>query len=178
MAKRTPMRPDGVGPDPRAIAVGNLAPDREGEVLKVILSGALPVAVDAALRAGRMLREEFHRSGGPRGGGSHAEIDSDAERVVRETLTGAYPDWAYLGEETGHGGPGDAEYRWLVDPNDGTKSYLKGLRGDACRTARISGWSPGRGSSGFWESLRTGSHGGHLISCAISLSRASTPSRA
>lgn len=40
MAKRTPMRPDGIGPDPHALAAGNFAPDREGEVLRVILSGA------------------------------------------------------------------------------------------------------------------------------------------
>lgn len=40
MAKPTPMRSDGIGPDPQALAEGNFAADREGKVLEVILSGA------------------------------------------------------------------------------------------------------------------------------------------
>ena len=70
------------------------------------LSQALSVAIKAAREAGALLRQEFHRPGGPRGSGGHAEIDSVAEQLIRTQLLGAFP-WRYLGEELGfHDGPG------------------------------------------------------------------------
>ena len=67
--------------------------------------------------------------------------------MIRRILLEAYPDWAYLGEETGPGGSPDAEHRWVVDPNDGTVSFLRRLRGTAVSiallrtTSRSSAWS-------------------------------------
>jgi ADP-ribosylglycohydrolase/fructose-1,6-bisphosphatase/inositol monophosphatase family enzyme len=101
------------------------------------LADPLRVAVAAAREAGALIREEFHRAGGPRGHGSHADIDGAAEAVIRRILLQAYPDWAYLGEETGAGGPPEAEYRWVVDPNDGTVSFLRRLRGTAVSLALL-----------------------------------------
>ncbi len=95
------------------------------------LGRALSVAVAAAREAGDLLRGDLRRPGGPRGGGDKAEADTEAERVIRARLAAAFPDWAYLGEETGAapGRPGAPQ--WLVDPNDGTRDYLKGRRGSA-----------------------------------------------
>lgn len=96
---------------------------------------ALDVAVAAAREAGQLLREEFHRPGGPRGSGGHAEIDQQAEEAIQKKLLAAFP-WSYLGEETGqisNQGP----HLWLVDPNDGTSAYLKGWRGSAVSIAAL-----------------------------------------
>jgi ADP-ribosylglycohydrolase/fructose-1,6-bisphosphatase/inositol monophosphatase family enzyme len=101
------------------------------------LAGPLQLAVAAAREAGALIRAEFHRPGGPRGHDSHAEIDAEAEAVIRRVLLAAYPEWAYLGEETSPAGPTDAEYRWVVDPNDGTVSYLRRLRGTAVSIALL-----------------------------------------
>ncbi len=101
------------------------------------LADPLRIAVAAAREAGALIREEFHRPGGPRGHGSHADIDAAAEALIRRTLLQAYPDWAYLGEETGSGGSPEAEYRWVVDPNDGTVSFLRRLRGTAVSIALL-----------------------------------------
>ncbi len=101
------------------------------------LADPLRLAVAAAREAGALIREEFHRPGGPRGHGSHADIDAVAEAVIRRILLEAYPDWAYLGEETGPGGSPDAEHRWVVDPNDGTVSFLRRLRGTAVSIALL-----------------------------------------
>jgi ADP-ribosylglycohydrolase/fructose-1,6-bisphosphatase/inositol monophosphatase family enzyme len=101
------------------------------------LAGPLQLAVSAAREAGALIRAEFHRPGGPRGHDSHAEIDAEAEAVIRRALLAAYPDWAYLGEETGPAGPPHAEHRWVVDPNDGTVSYLRRLRGTAVSIALL-----------------------------------------
>jgi histidinol-phosphatase len=56
-----------------------------------------------------------------------SEADEAVERAIRDRLS-AYPDHAVLGEEFGHHVPDvDAEYRWIVDPIDGTKSYVRGV---------------------------------------------------
>lgn len=92
---------------------------------------ALSAAVDAALAAGALLRAEFHRAGGPRGSGSHADADREAEEEIRRRLLAACP-WGYLGEETGPASGTDTTgHVWLVDPNDGTSTFLRGYRGSS-----------------------------------------------
>lgn len=100
------------------------------------LGDVLGAAVEAAQEAGKLLRAEFHRPGGPRGSGGHAEVDEQAEWVTREKILAAFPA-AYRGEETGTAGGGDSEHIWLVDPNDGTSAYLKGWRGSAVSIALV-----------------------------------------
>jgi histidinol-phosphatase len=50
--------------------------------------------------------------------------DRAAERIIRETIGRAFPDHGIFGEEYGADGR-DTEYLWLVDPIDGTKSFVK-----------------------------------------------------
>lgn len=96
------------------------------------LARALDVALGAAREAAATLRAEFHRPGGPRGRGAHADVDIEVERVIRARLLGAFPDWGYRGEETGSAGVDPPpRFLWLVDPNDGTRNYLMGDRGPA-----------------------------------------------
>jgi histidinol-phosphatase len=51
--------------------------------------------------------------------------DRRAEDIIREMLLGAFPDHGFYGEESGRR-QADAEYLWLVDPIDGTKSFVGG----------------------------------------------------
>ena len=95
------------------------------------LTRALEVAIAAAREGGDILRKDLHRPGGPRGGGDKAEADTEAELAIRARLTAAFPAWAYLGEETGASAGEPGAPHWLVDPNDGTRDYLKGRRGSA-----------------------------------------------
>jgi ADP-ribosyl-[dinitrogen reductase] hydrolase len=106
------------------------------------LQRALEIARDAAREAAARIRADFHRPGGPRGSGHHAEVDEEAEAAIRERLLAAFPDVAYTGEETGSTGPRDAPYRWYVDPNDGTAAYLKGFRGSAVSIALVRDGEP------------------------------------
>lgn len=57
-----------------------------------------------------------------------SEADRDAERAIRSVIAAARPDDEILGEELGVV-DGSSSVRWLVDPIDGTTSYLYG-RGD------------------------------------------------
>lgn len=98
----------------------------------------------AARCAGDLLREEFHRPGGARGHGGHADIDTIAEREIHRVLTEAYPDYGYLGEELGSlstcRDPG--RHTWVVDPNDGTADFLRGFRGASVAIALLAAGEP------------------------------------
>jgi histidinol-phosphatase len=54
------------------------------------------------------------------------QADHAAERILREHLLAAFPDDAFLGEETG-ATAGRSGYEWIVDPIDGTKSFIRGV---------------------------------------------------
>jgi histidinol-phosphatase len=52
------------------------------------------------------------------------EADVRSEETIRELLTRRFPTHGFYGEETGKSGM-DAESIWLVDPIDGTKSFVR-----------------------------------------------------
>lgn len=105
-------------------------------------AGRLEAAIAAANEAGDLLRSDFHRLGGPRGKGDKADADLEAEAKIRSRLLRAFPTDGYLGEETGRavGKPGNPV--WVVDPNDGTRDYLKGSRGSSVSIALVSAGRP------------------------------------
>lgn len=51
--------------------------------------------------------------------------DEQAEEAIKAVLIKAFPTHDFLGEESGRSGA-DAEYLWLIDPIDGTKSFILG----------------------------------------------------
>ncbi|RPH97798.1 MAG: inositol-phosphate phosphatase [Lysobacterales bacterium] len=51
--------------------------------------------------------------------------DRRAEEIIKETLLAQFPDHGFYGEESGKD-RADADYLWLVDPIDGTKSFVGG----------------------------------------------------
>ncbi len=52
------------------------------------------------------------------------EADVRAEEVIRSLLSARFPSYGFFGEETGQQAM-DAENVWLVDPIDGTKSFVR-----------------------------------------------------
>ena len=106
------------------------------------LARALAVATAAAREAGGLLQADLHRPTGPRGAGDKADADTEAERLVRARLLAEFPGWGYVGEETGRADGSPGEPVWLVDPNDGTRDYLKGRRGSAVSIALLADGLP------------------------------------
>jgi histidinol phosphatase-like enzyme (inositol monophosphatase family) len=53
--------------------------------------------------------------------------DREAEHFLRGAISTRYPDHAILGEEEGSTGSPDAEWRWILDPIDGTRSFVRGM---------------------------------------------------
>lgn len=54
------------------------------------------------------------------------EVDRAVETRLREMIAARYPDHGVIGEEFGDDRP-EAEHVWVLDPIDGTKSFMAGL---------------------------------------------------
>jgi ADP-ribosylglycohydrolase/fructose-1,6-bisphosphatase/inositol monophosphatase family enzyme len=96
----------------------------------------LAAVIAAAEVAGGRLAAEFARPQGPRGHGSHADIDDEIEAELRGRLLELLPA-RWRGEETGVLAGAGGPYCWLVDPHDGTRSYLAGEPGSAVSIALL-----------------------------------------
>lgn len=53
--------------------------------------------------------------------------DRLAEQIIRTRINETYPEHTVLGEEFGLEGSETASHRWIIDPIDGTKQYVRGL---------------------------------------------------
>jgi histidinol-phosphatase len=53
--------------------------------------------------------------------------DRDAERLIRDRIGARFPTHAVIGEEYGAEDGADPDYRWIVDPIDGTKAFVRGV---------------------------------------------------
>ncbi len=53
-------------------------------------------------------------------------VDGAAEQAIIEIVRKAYPDHAFLAEESGKT-EGQAEYTWVIDPLDGTTNFIHGF---------------------------------------------------
>lgn len=56
-----------------------------------------------------------------------SQTDFECENKIIGLLKKAYPHHAVLCEESGLTGPEDSEYRWIVDPIDGTTNFIHGI---------------------------------------------------
>jgi histidinol-phosphatase len=86
----------------------------------------LDAAIDAARAAGRVALGYYR-------GGFDVTIkadqtpvtqaDQESERTIVELLSRATPEFGFLGEEFGAKGP--QERRWIIDPIDGTRNFVR-----------------------------------------------------
>lgn len=96
---------------------------------KLSTNQALAAAVQAACAAGKIMRDNWHRPKRVNAAEAHdikLELDVRCQRVITKILHTAFPQIALLGEE-GCSGDANAEYRWVVDPIDGTVNYFFGM---------------------------------------------------
>ena len=54
------------------------------------------------------------------------EADTRSESIIIETIRNVFPDHAILAEESGLN-KGNADYRWIIDPLDGTTNFVHQL---------------------------------------------------
>ena len=95
-------------------------------------SANLNVMVKAARAAGRSLVKDFREvenlQVSAKGAGDFvSRADIAAEKIVRDMLTEARPNYGWTGEESEAVEGKDPTRRWIVDPLDGTTNFLHGL---------------------------------------------------
>lgn len=96
------------------------------------LSPTINVMIKAAEKAARSLVRDFGEveqlqvsRKGP--GDFVSAADHRSEEIIFSELSKARPDYGFLMEERGKAGNNDSEYRWIVDPLDGTSNFLHGI---------------------------------------------------
>jgi histidinol phosphatase-like enzyme (inositol monophosphatase family) len=88
-------------------------------------------ALRAAFAAGDAILPHFRATidvedkGGSRGYDPVTEADRAAEAVIRAAIASRYPDHGIEGEEHGRL-PGRSRFTWVIDPIDGTRSFILG----------------------------------------------------
>lgn len=92
--------------------------------------GALNVAINAALEAGKIISQNITKLDRVKVTQKNrhelvSEIDVLAEQRIVEALDEHYSEFNIVGEESGNMGR-DSEYSWIIDPLDGTHNFLHG----------------------------------------------------
>jgi histidinol-phosphatase len=87
------------------------------------------IARDAAANAGRLAKKYFDDTFKIEWKADQSPVtvaDRDAETLLRQELLGAFPKDGFLGEEYGDT-VGTSGFRWIIDPIDGTRSFIRGI---------------------------------------------------
>lgn len=97
-----------------------------------VLSPIMNIMHRASEKAARSLTRDFNEvenlqvsTKGP--GDFVSAADRRAEEIIFEELKKARPDYSFLMEENGAVKGSNPEYRWIIDPLDGTTNFLHGL---------------------------------------------------
>ena len=95
-----------------------------------IKESMLEFAIETAYQAGKMTLETFRKM-------QHLEIKADGsivtetdkrvEQFIRGRIQKFYPEHSILGEEFGQKKKERGQYRWIIDPIDGTVSFASGV---------------------------------------------------
>jgi myo-inositol-1(or 4)-monophosphatase len=91
--------------------------------VKISNQKALDAAIAAARSAGKLMRQNLRAKKNINSESQHdikLELDVRCQNLIERMLFRALPGVGFLGEE---GGESDAEYRWVVDPIDGTVNF-------------------------------------------------------
>lgn len=89
----------------------------------------LALATDAALAAGKLLRQHFGSDATVDEATQHdikLALDKESQELIADILLGARPGDALYGEE-GIAGNQDSDRQWIVDPIDGTVNFFYGI---------------------------------------------------
>jgi histidinol phosphatase-like enzyme (inositol monophosphatase family) len=93
------------------------------------LKHRMEIAADAAWQAGKLTLRYFQTGVDVETKADSTPVtiaDRASEEFLIEFLSREFPDDAFLGEEYGER-PGTSGFRWILDPIDGTKSFVQGV---------------------------------------------------
>jgi len=90
------------------------------------MQALLTIAVRAARKAGDFIMREANHISAVESKSQHdyvTNVDRAAEQLIIETISSAYPDHSFLGEESGESG--ESDFQWVIDPIDGTTNFIR-----------------------------------------------------
>lgn len=93
--------------------------------MKVSNQRALAASVAAAQAVGKLMRQNLRAKKIVNSQTQHdikLELDVRCQKLIEKMLDGAFPEISVLGEE-GESGDAQSEYRWVIDPIDGTVNF-------------------------------------------------------
>ena len=93
------------------------------------LDDLLSVAMEAAYLGGRRTLSYFNTGVAVERKSDLTPVtqaDRECEELIRSTISRHYPTHTIVGEEGGESA-GDPQYKWIVDPIDGTKTFIHGV---------------------------------------------------
>ncbi len=104
---------------------------QEIETIPLSQSGrsALEVSIDAARKAGEVIRDRFLTDKEVRFKGRAdivTDVDLAAERVILDLVQSEFPQFSILSEESSPIETG-SPYTWVIDPIDGTRNFAEGI---------------------------------------------------
>lgn len=97
--------------------------------MSVSLREYLDFAMDTAWHAGQLTLAYFQTGVQVQWKGDESpvtEADQGAEQLIRKLISRRFPDHAVMGEEYGETET-DSTHRWIIDPIDGTRSFIQGV---------------------------------------------------
>ena len=92
----------------------------------------LNVAIDAAKQAGELALKYFKSQSASwritykADKSPVTKADIEAEKLIRKIISHNFPDHGIIGEELPPVNP-KAKYQWVIDPIDGTRSFIRGI---------------------------------------------------
>lgn len=90
---------------------------------------ALDVAIKSARAAGALMKKHFHEPKRINAATQHdlkLQLDVECQQLIEKKLAGAFPEASVIGEE-GENGDKSSDYRWVIDPIDGTVNFAYGI---------------------------------------------------
>ncbi|HEV2394034.1 MAG TPA: inositol monophosphatase family protein [Verrucomicrobiae bacterium] len=120
------------------------------------LNRALTAAVDAAQTVGGLMSRQLHSVKRANEVSQHdikLELDVRSQKLIQKMLYAAFPDAALLGEE-GVAGDASSEYRWVVDPIDGTVNFAYTIP-HACVSIALQRQGTARAAGAYEDGFQT-----------------------
>lgn len=120
------------------------------------------IAVEATRQAGKVALRYFDTALTVEWKADESPVtvaDRETEALLRSTLKRAFPNDGFLGEEHGEE-PGTSGFRWIIDPIDGTRSFVRHiplwgtLLGLEYKGEVIAGVADGPALGQTWRALR------------------------
>ncbi len=97
--------------------------------MKISVQEYLNRATDFATKGGAVTTRYFRRNISVDYKSDHTPVtraDREAEQVMRDLIIQHYPEHGIVGEELGRRNP-ESRFQWVIDPIDGTLSYIHGI---------------------------------------------------